>query len=647
MTPETNADNSWDRVAAELRACREEQHRAWGDIDNTTLGRFLAGEVTPEEQNQIENALDALPELRKLTDLVRDVLGETENAIPPSPAVPYGPAVLPFPQPQLRAVMPRSGVPVLGPSRERKPWGHDARIRQRAGLAVAACLLLALGVALPTTSNPLAERGLPFDPDRAVAMVGNNKDALPMQLRSVAEGFGQRQEDQAKRVDASVQILAAKGQQQEAESLARRYISNWTRQARVYQANGDLARAEPALNRARLLCTQTLGPDAPETVRTRKSLAGMYVAALNAPAPASNTLAANDAPLHRSTPMMTRSLDDGRRDMPKLMMAMRPASVAVSSSAPPSAAVRSSSGYVPPESRSQQPNAQGARYRFQEQQSAVALRRRITHQNQSELRLCVVPVLVQALGESKTASERRELARALGQLGPAAADAVPALLAAYRRTDDVSERVAVLSALAQIGPSAGQAAPLLIEALHGDDLELRRRAATALVRLGPAARSCRKDLADWSARDPLIRELLQRLDSSECRCGIDDAAGCFSVESLRQGCDAVLRLAKTAHLEVRIETVADPAALKQKTDAFQRETRPNGVRLCLGKEPASVQVFVSDELQKQGLSATALQRELEPPMRARDFDGVLQTALRFLDDYPNRIRPEVRDNTAP
>jgi hypothetical protein len=75
--------------------------------------------------------------------------------------------------------------------------------------------------------------------------------------------------------------------------------------------------------------------------------------------------------------------------------------------------------------------------------------------------------------------------------------------------------------------------------------------------------------------------------------------------------------------------------------------RPNGVRLCLSKEPASVQVFVSDELQKQGLSATALQRELEPPLRARDFDGVLQTALRFLDDYPNRIRPGVRDNTAP
>lgn len=73
---------------------------------------------------------------------------------------------------------------------------------------------------------------------------------------------------------------------------------------------------------------------------------------------------------------------------------------------------------------------------------------------------------------------------------------------------------------------------------------------------------------------------------------------------LRQSCDAVLRPAKTSHLEVRIETVADPTTLKQKTDAFQRETRPNGVRQCLGKEPSSVQVFVADKLQKQGLSAT-------------------------------------------
>src|SRR5262249_20836460 len=93
MASDTNTGGSWDRVAAELRACREAQQRAWGDLDNTTLGRYLAGEATTDEQQQIENALDELPELRKLTELVRDVLGESETVVPtPAPS----PTVLPF-----------------------------------------------------------------------------------------------------------------------------------------------------------------------------------------------------------------------------------------------------------------------------------------------------------------------------------------------------------------------------------------------------------------------------------------------------------------------------------------------------------------------------------------------------------------------
>ena len=34
----------WDRVTRELRACKETQRKAWGDIDSATLGRYLAGE---------------------------------------------------------------------------------------------------------------------------------------------------------------------------------------------------------------------------------------------------------------------------------------------------------------------------------------------------------------------------------------------------------------------------------------------------------------------------------------------------------------------------------------------------------------------------------------------------------------------------
>src|SRR5689334_21186455 len=70
--------DGWERVANELRACKESQRRAWGDIDDVTIGRYLAGEASAGEQARVESAREELPELRKLTDLLRDVLGELE-----------------------------------------------------------------------------------------------------------------------------------------------------------------------------------------------------------------------------------------------------------------------------------------------------------------------------------------------------------------------------------------------------------------------------------------------------------------------------------------------------------------------------------------------------------------------------------------
>jgi hypothetical protein len=124
MASDVNAENQWERVAAELRACREAQQRAWGDLDDALLGRYLAGEVDPEERRQIESALQELPELRKLTELVRDVLGEfdlaaDEPASSPQ-AVPYGPATLPFLQHPTQPTTAVAGV--LNPSRSSRTW---------------------------------------------------------------------------------------------------------------------------------------------------------------------------------------------------------------------------------------------------------------------------------------------------------------------------------------------------------------------------------------------------------------------------------------------------------------------------------------------------------------------------------------------
>jgi tetratricopeptide (TPR) repeat protein len=126
MTNEPNSSSGWNRVASELRAYRELQRKAWGDTDNALLGRYLADEVDPHERQKVEAALDEHPELRQLTDLVREVLGECESC----PAQPEEPDVLPFAPPKVTA--------------KRATF----RPGRRLGWLVAACLLVGVGIPL-------------------------------------------------------------------------------------------------------------------------------------------------------------------------------------------------------------------------------------------------------------------------------------------------------------------------------------------------------------------------------------------------------------------------------------------------------------------------------------------------------------------
>jgi hypothetical protein len=451
MTADANSGSQWDRVAAELRACREAQHRAWGDIDNTTLGRFLAGEVTSEEQQQIENALNHLPELRKLTDLVRDVLGETEQILPEPAAVPSIPHVLPFPQPQARTL-----VPAPASSRAAKPWYRDGRVRQRIGLAMAACLLLALGVTMPASTGltkpesgpslasavPMADRTLPFEVKTAsLNQTVEGKDELPSQRSNVEPG---RETFLFARIDDSLQHLEAEGKKQEASLLARQYAANLTRQALLYQEKGDLASAEPALQEACQLCAKTFGPESPQTVRTRQSLAGVYEVALNtASSPAS------EWPLDVAT----------KRPVPRLMAAPPPPSAPPIQSAlgyaHPATALHerpmtydaSYGGYSPKYARPHHPK-QTPSHRSPQ----VVLRDQIIRRGPEKVKASVVPVLTLAFREAKNSTERQRFARALGQLGPAAREAAPLLLSSCCRATDASERATLLLVLARIGP---------------------------------------------------------------------------------------------------------------------------------------------------------------------------------------------------
>src|SRR5262249_15506010 len=136
MAQESNLPQ-WDVLAAELRAFRDQQRQTWGDVDSALIGRYLAGEASAEDRSRVEAAFDQHPDLRVLTELVSDVLNEFEphTATPPAPP--------PVQQPEV--TRPRL-LPFTQQPRARRPF--LSHVRRYGALAAAACLLLALGVAL-------------------------------------------------------------------------------------------------------------------------------------------------------------------------------------------------------------------------------------------------------------------------------------------------------------------------------------------------------------------------------------------------------------------------------------------------------------------------------------------------------------------
>jgi HEAT repeat protein len=113
-----------------------------------------------------------------------------------------------------------------------------------------------------------------------------------------------------------------------------------------------------------------------------------------------------------------------------------------------------------------------------------------------------VPTLIDALADRWQDTRQVVVARSLGRIGPAAAEAVPAL--AHELTGEHAHvRQAAAEALGQIGPAAEPAVPGLIQLLTDRLPASRQAAAVALARVGRA---------DPAAIPPLIQLLPDRSD---------------------------------------------------------------------------------------------------------------------------------------
>jgi HEAT repeat protein len=94
-----------------------------------------------------------------------------------------------------------------------------------------------------------------------------------------------------------------------------------------------------------------------------------------------------------------------------------------------------------------------------------------------------VPVLVELLAD-KEWKLRQQAVVALGELGEKAATAVPALHKVLTDDKETEVRAAAAEALGRVGKAAGDAKMDLQEAARDKDMDLRLRAAGALLRLG-------------------------------------------------------------------------------------------------------------------------------------------------------------------
>lgn len=262
MASEFDPAEQWERVAAELRTHKQTQQQAWGDIDNATLGRYLAGDLADDERQSIEQALTQLPELRKLTDIVRDVLDEFDPAAPVP--LPEAPQVLPFP--------PQAFV--------KKPFRRFLSWRTA---ALAASVLLGIGLVLGgmqlfRSTNSGQEYALTV-PDRPEQPNEQKKDGhvAAQHAKIVPSADVKAPERQSAEM--------AEGWKQVSTAATTLLASTQEEVGTFYEKKGDYDWAAYLLANAHDLRRSAQGDGDEATVKTTQTLANVYQVALNTTPP--------------------------------------------------------------------------------------------------------------------------------------------------------------------------------------------------------------------------------------------------------------------------------------------------------------------------------------------------------------------------
>jgi tetratricopeptide (TPR) repeat protein len=600
----SSARDHWDRIASELRAYQQIQQQAWGDLDSTVLGRYLAGEADSEELRQVEQALDTFPELNRLAVLVKDVLGESTTSLRAEP-----PQTLPFPAKQA----------ALRPSQRGK------RVSRWALLA-AASVLFALGLGFSEftsgTVSSLAERkeraNSPFFAMRTVAG-SSNAPALARFAHSEFSILPPEDLALLRTLDDKVGTYEREGKLEKALKEAQRYVqvarasglqSNprmaWhlNKVGMRFQEQGDLTHAEESLNQAHRIYRAALGENNPYTIQTGNNLAKVYAVALNQAAPSLS-----------SSPHGESALGFTPEALSGTSRAAHPPPLEVGMAKKPPEANR------------------------QVRHSCRLLYDRITNQKTDRVQQSILPLLERSLKDAATSEERAQLAQAIAQLGPAARSAVPTLTSYLARAEDFEEKRALLFALSCVGPDARKAAPVLVRNLSSNCAEARQLAACSLVQVAPSARDELVDLASEGKADrEQLRRVLQRMRQGNEWIGVRDPARLWSVRTLCESQRQINALAQNHGVEVRVETIAgqawDPQTLPGQPQPTDKDTQ--SIHLFVSGDGSTIHISTNLDPMQSGIDLNRLRRLIEERLQHKDFDGGLRQGLTYLTRALNR-----------
>jgi hypothetical protein len=631
MNPDRETEGAWAEAARQLREFREEQQRTWGNLDSSTLGRYLADEVDAAERARVEAEMDAHPELARLTDLVRDVLADFQPDEVPAPVVPAPAILTPAPEPE----------PHVLPFAPRPRQSFFVRYRQHIALAAAACVLFVLGwnffdsaarhVAGPVV--PVALHEPPLD------TLGNNVVAVAS-LKPLEQLDRQLAAEQAapnKTTDAVAFDTAYRQWSEKNGELGNstRFAESLERLGNFLEGQGHLARAEQNYQQSYSIRAQKCGQNSPETLRAASNLANVYQLALNTPyyegaerGGGVLLLSGPKNPYTQGTGLTNPYLDPTVRTSPSV----------------PAPAPLGSEAVVNTSAKFQSDREAGL---FKKDLRDV--QSRLVAQSPEEVRKSVVPVLVEALRHA-TPEKRVSLMQALGNLGPAAREATPLFLERLK-VGNKEEKVAAVQALGRVGAGVTGVSNRLSElVLQQPDIGLI--AGNSLLALGPDGRRAIEELAreepllrkraaelrhegqkgglarDLDARASVIDQIQQLSTAPTSRTGLLDVACVFTPHTLMVARHHIDLLSREPSRQVFIETLRQ-APTEPAVGERARLLGTQGLYVLIVTDPAGVQLSVGEPLRQAGFSE-ARERELSESLRT------LVTAKKY-DEMPALI----------